>query len=295
MLCDGKTCGPGWQLAVYLNGSNWYRWLETRASDFEMICIAGDLLDMFSAVPQSEQIDHAIGFLIRLAAGTRVAVCSGNQDQIQTEDLFSSAPWLQEFADLENIIPDDKTVVIGQELVITTISYSAPTQRRLALMEQGENLRSVRELRWLVMHHIPPTWHAAVKDSEEIQAEGLVSEFEPDYFGCGHLHQLPQVSERGWLFGRPERQPSLMPVRGLMLRTLIILCWIHGSGLRPGDPWIKTRNVLCLREQGWKAGADMRMLLSFRRVFRIKLNVAVQLANPNLFRSGSKIERAFFV
>ena len=39
-----------------------------------------------------------------------------------------------------------------------------------------------------------------MSDNEEVQAEGLVSEFEPDYFVCGHLHQLPQVSERGWLW-----------------------------------------------------------------------------------------------
>ena len=34
---------------------HWFRWLIEQAPDFDLICIAGDLLDMFKAETRTEQ------------------------------------------------------------------------------------------------------------------------------------------------------------------------------------------------------------------------------------------------
>jgi Icc-related predicted phosphoesterase len=34
---------------------HWFRWLLRQAADYDLICIAGDLLDMFKGAPRMEQ------------------------------------------------------------------------------------------------------------------------------------------------------------------------------------------------------------------------------------------------
>jgi Icc-related predicted phosphoesterase len=33
---------------------HWFRWLLSRAEDYDLVCIAGDLLDMFKGAPRME-------------------------------------------------------------------------------------------------------------------------------------------------------------------------------------------------------------------------------------------------
>ena len=59
---------------------HWFRWLITRAGDHDLICIAGDLLDMFSGKPRIAQAMEVSRWIRELAKVTRVAICSGNHD-----------------------------------------------------------------------------------------------------------------------------------------------------------------------------------------------------------------------
>jgi hypothetical protein len=107
------------------------------------------LLDIFSKVPISDQLNQATEFLKRLADKTYVAVCSRNDYEIQiptpwlpTGEPLSSAAWLQEMAKVSKLILDGQTVLIANELIVTTIPYSFPIRQKLSLMERGENLKA---------------------------------------------------------------------------------------------------------------------------------------------------------
>ena len=57
----------------------WFRLLE-RSRDYDLICIAGDLLDMFNAEPRIMQARTVSRWIRELAKVTRVAIYSENHD-----------------------------------------------------------------------------------------------------------------------------------------------------------------------------------------------------------------------
>jgi Icc-related predicted phosphoesterase len=59
---------------------HWFRWLITQAGDYDLICIAGDLLDMFKGEPKAVQVRQVSRWIRELAKLSRVAICSGNHD-----------------------------------------------------------------------------------------------------------------------------------------------------------------------------------------------------------------------
>jgi predicted MPP superfamily phosphohydrolase len=59
---------------------HWFRWLIKEASNFDLICIAGDLLDMFRSETRMEQAREIRALVKELADIVPVAVCSGNHD-----------------------------------------------------------------------------------------------------------------------------------------------------------------------------------------------------------------------
>ena len=60
---------------------HWFRWLLDRAADYDLICIVGDLLDMFYREPRLAQAREVSRWIRELAKVTRVAICSGNHDE----------------------------------------------------------------------------------------------------------------------------------------------------------------------------------------------------------------------
>jgi Icc-related predicted phosphoesterase len=50
---------------------DWFRWLEEEAGKYELIGIAGDLLDAFGKVVLGDQAAQVKGFLYRLAENVR--------------------------------------------------------------------------------------------------------------------------------------------------------------------------------------------------------------------------------
>ena len=59
----------------------WFRWLENEAGNYDLIAIAGDLLDAFSAIPMTEQTEHRVGFLKRLAEERRLQSAQATMTQ----------------------------------------------------------------------------------------------------------------------------------------------------------------------------------------------------------------------
>jgi Icc-related predicted phosphoesterase len=71
---------------------HWFLWLLTRAKDYDLICIAGDLLDMFSYEPRIVQASEVSRWIRELAKLTHVAICSGNHDNAGRQIFADRAP-----------------------------------------------------------------------------------------------------------------------------------------------------------------------------------------------------------
>jgi predicted phosphodiesterase len=97
----------------------WFRLLE-RSRDYDLICIAGDLLDMFNAEPRIVQARTVSRWIRELAKVTRVAICSGNHDNAGTQISTDRAPvyeWLCELGKDPRIITDGSTEVLGDLII----------------------------------------------------------------------------------------------------------------------------------------------------------------------------------
>jgi predicted MPP superfamily phosphohydrolase len=55
-------------------------WVVAVASDYDLVVVAGDHLDIASIVEPDAQIAVVLEYLSRIAAKTRVVACSGNHD-----------------------------------------------------------------------------------------------------------------------------------------------------------------------------------------------------------------------
>ena len=74
----------------------WFR-LLSRAAEWDLVCIAGDLLDMFNEEPRIMQARTVSRWIRELAKVTRIAICSGNHDNAGRQISADRAPvyeWL---------------------------------------------------------------------------------------------------------------------------------------------------------------------------------------------------------
>src|SRR5262249_46597808 len=102
---------------------NWFRWLLTRAGDCDLICIAGDLLDMFYSEPRIVQARKVSRWIRELTKLSRVAICSGNHDNAGRQISTDRAPvyeWLFALGKEPKIITDGVTEVVN-DLIVTTV------------------------------------------------------------------------------------------------------------------------------------------------------------------------------
>lgn len=182
----------------------WFRWLESQAEKYELIGIAGDLLDLFSSVDPKTQSITATAFLRRLSSKTKVAVCSGNHDSIDylANTRVTTPLWLSELKGIENLITDGQTQVLGN-VVITSIADTDPWQPVFELPECWEPFDESQRAGkiWIWIHHIPPSGSKLSPDPDEpgdVAVCEMIEVYEPDIVLCGHHHHLVYEQENGW-------------------------------------------------------------------------------------------------
>jgi len=108
---------------------HWFRWLLIRAGEYDLICIAGDLLDMFSGKPKIVQAVEVSRWIRELAKVTRVAICSGNHDNAGRQISADRAPvyeWLVALGKQPKIITDGMTELVN-DLIVTTVPHHCST------------------------------------------------------------------------------------------------------------------------------------------------------------------------
>ena len=88
---------------------HWFRWLIEQAPSYDLVCIAGDLLDMFKSETRSEQAREITRLIRKLADLVPVTLCSGNHDnagRLVSHDRAVVYGWLIERGTHQNIIAD---------------------------------------------------------------------------------------------------------------------------------------------------------------------------------------------
>jgi Icc-related predicted phosphoesterase len=181
-----------------------FDWVLARVSaarsDYDVVVLAGDLLDIASSVPLDVQITVVLSYLERLAAQLPTLVCSGNHDlDHRTESGEKATRWLHDAREY-GVHVDGDSFDLGDWRLSACAWWEGPVT--LAEMEQHLAAAAVeRPAKWLWAFHGPPegplSWTGA-KHYGDPELPRLLDTFAPDVVLCGHIHQAPFTSPGAW-------------------------------------------------------------------------------------------------
>jgi len=176
-------------------------WLVQVAPSFDLVVLAGDQLDIGSAVPLDVQSVVILRYLSLLQAAGRVAVCSGNHDltgpDVQGEQ---SALWLAE-ARADGVPSDGDSFVVGDTLVTVCPWWDGPLGRQaLDARLAADAVR--RPARWIWVYHWPPlgspTCWTGRRDYGDADLAAWIGRHQPDIVLTGHVHESPFKPAGAW-------------------------------------------------------------------------------------------------
>jgi predicted MPP superfamily phosphohydrolase len=196
---------------------HWFRWLIEQAPDFDLVCIAGDLLDMFWTESRTEQAREIRTLIRKLADIVPVAICSGNHDnagRLVSHERASVYEWFIDLGTHRTIITDGSTRKL-ENLILTTIPYHCSRQEKSIWLDRGSTIRRQTGLPWIVLHHVPAKNGLGVS-GEESEAAELLAAYWPDYFVSGHDHAFPYTAGQSW---NQKLGESRLLVPGQLLRA----------------------------------------------------------------------------
>ncbi len=200
-----------------------FEWLVVRASRYDVIVIAGDLLDLSSPVDLDTQIIVISKYLDRIREEARLVVCSGNHDgDVPVGGRDFVAEWLVDLSG-RNLAVDGETVFAGEDK-FTVCPWWETEESKADMMAmlrmEAADTRAWR--RWFWVHHAPPAGLPVSFTGKEFAGDGviggLIEVLQPDLVFCGHIHNAPFYADGGWAsrIGRtwvfnPGRQIGAIP------------------------------------------------------------------------------------
>ena len=178
-----------------------YDWLKSVAGDFDLMVLAGDLLEISSSVERRAQIIVVRAYLEDLASRTRVVVCSGNHDlDNRNEDGELIARWVEQLNDIGVVSDWGSLNVDGTLITVCPWWDGAATRERIGrqLAVDAQKPRS----RWVWVYHAPPaespvSWSGRRHHGDEALT-GWIRQYAPDFVLSGHVHQSPFVDGGSW-------------------------------------------------------------------------------------------------
>ncbi|MDX1950804.1 MAG: metallophosphoesterase [Verrucomicrobiota bacterium] len=198
-----------------------FDWLAANASNYDVVVIGGDLLDLSSALDLDVQIVVMGKYFTRLRQLTKLVVSSGNHDGDSRNAADESvARWLLE-AKAPWLFVDGDSVEIDGTLITVCPWWDGPVSR--AELE-GQIARDALKTKskWIWIHHAPPdrsrvSWTGKQFGGDEFLSE-WIAQYQPDLVLSGHIHNAPFYSDGSWIdrLGRtwifnPGRQIGACP------------------------------------------------------------------------------------
>ncbi len=178
-----------------------FDWVVRAAPSFDLVVLAGDHLDISSAVSLDAQSVVVLRYLSLLQAAGRVAVSSGNHDLTGPDARGEQAAlWLAE-ARAAGVASDCDSLRIDDTLVTICPWWDGPLGRD-ALEAQLAADAARRPARWVWVYHWPPlgspTCWTGRRDYGDAELGGWIGRFRPDLVLTGHVHEPPFKPAGAW-------------------------------------------------------------------------------------------------
>lgn len=178
-----------------------FDWVLNQADSCDVVVIAGDHLDIASAVDFQAQITVIFTYLRRLRTRTQVIVCSGNHDlDAQNEADEKFARWILKLRQFD--VPTDGDSLERDGTLFTVCPWWDGPVACQRVAEQLERDSTQEKARWVWVYHAPPdespTSWGGKQSFGDSQLTQWIRRFQPDMVLTGHIHQSPFKSGGSW-------------------------------------------------------------------------------------------------
>lgn len=196
-----------------------FDWLGRQVRDFDLAVLAGDLLDISSAVDLEVQEVVVQKYLRRFSQDRTILVSSGNHDihQLSSEGERTAA-WMEEVEGPS--LRSDYGWYEHDGTLFTICSWwdgPATRSRVERLLEEGATRPKKR---WVWLHHNPPAgtpvaWTGKKDGGDPVVLE-WIRRYSPDMVFSGHIHNAPYFADGGW-------------------HARLGSSWVFNPGMQPGE------------------------------------------------------------
>lgn len=182
-----------------------FDWLLEQAPQFDLVIIAGDMLDLAGHADLDAQIVVVGKYLDRLRRLVPVLACSGNHDgDVRNEQDEMVAEWLT-LSGAENLTVDGQSLEAGGDLFTVCPWWDGP-ETRATFEKWIEEEDTKPRKRWIWVYHSPPqdsplSWTSKKFAGDPFLNE-LIDRYHPDLVIGGHIHNAPFMPEGSWIHRR---------------------------------------------------------------------------------------------
>ena len=178
-----------------------FDWLVRVAPAFDVVVIAGDLLDISSTVPLNAQAVVVLRYLRLLHEATTLVVGSGNHDLTGPDARGEQAAlWLAE-ARTGGLHGDGSSLRLGDALISVCPWWDGPLGREAVAAQLAADA-ATRPARWIWVYHWPPygspTCWTGKRHYGDRDVVDWIAHHQPDLVLTGHVHEPPFKASGHW-------------------------------------------------------------------------------------------------
>jgi Icc-related predicted phosphoesterase len=179
-----------------------FDWVLTMAHNFEAVIIAGDHLDISSAVDARAQTVVILQYFRRLQAVTQLVVCSGNHDlDSRNANGEKSARWMGKVRQL-GVPTDGDCLMLGDTMFTICPWWDGPQAREAVGRQLAEDAAKPKD-KWIWVYHAPPedspTSWGGQQSFGDAALTHWIEQYQPDLVLTGHIHQSPFRQGGSWV------------------------------------------------------------------------------------------------
>jgi Icc-related predicted phosphoesterase len=176
-------------------------WIVSAASDYDVVVLAGDLVDIVSPVAVDAQIAALRASLGHLAARTRLLVCSGNHDlNARNSAGEKAADWLEVLREVGAAVDGDTVDIDGTRFSVLGW-WDGPVARAAAEAQLAAAAPDTPQP-WVWVYHSPPlgplSWTGSRHFGDPVVAT-WIERWQPTAVCMGHIHQAPWTADGSWI------------------------------------------------------------------------------------------------
>jgi Icc-related predicted phosphoesterase len=178
-----------------------FDWVVNSADKFDVVIMAGDHLDLSSAVDMRAQVVVVRKYMELIRKRTQLIVCSGNHDlDLRDENGEKTASWLAKLG-IEHVATDGGSLLLGDTLFTICPWWDGPIKQQ-HVTDQLAAAAATRPHRWVWINHAtatesPTSWTGSKHWGDQV-LRGWVEAHQPDLVFSGHVHEAPFVKNGSW-------------------------------------------------------------------------------------------------